>query len=136
MTDYAEIVEKVKRRYDIRVRRWRSTMTGCAWRVYFHDGRAINWIESPVPKSPMSLAIFLHEVGHHVIGFSTYKRRCEEEYHAWVWAIREMKKLGVMPDARVQRRFARSMEYAVAKAMRRGIKTLPQPLASFLPKAA
>lgn len=136
MTDFAAIVETVKRRYDIRVRRWRTTMTGCAWRVYFHDGRAINWIEAPVPKSPMSLAIFLHEVGHHVIGFSTYKRRCEEEYHAWVWAIREMKKLGVMPDARVQRRFARSMEYAVAKAMRRGIKTLPQPLASFLPKAA
>ncbi len=136
MADYASIVEIMKKRYDIRVRRWRTSMTGCAWRVYFHDGRAINWIEAPQPKSPISLAIFLHEIGHHVIGFSTYKRRCEEEYHAWVWAIRQMKKLGVEPDARVQNRFERSMEYAVAKAMRRGIKQVPQQLADFLPKAA
>lgn len=136
MADFGQIVEQTKKRYDIRVRRWRTSMTGCAWRVYFHDGRAINWIESPQPKSPISLAIFLHEVGHHVIGFSTYKRRCEEEYHAWVWAIREMKRYGVEPDSRVQTRVARSMEYAVAKAMRRGIKQLPRPLATFLPRAA
>ncbi|MBC7783415.1 MAG: hypothetical protein H7144_06200 [Burkholderiales bacterium] len=136
MADFDHIVNSLKDRYDIRVRRWRKTMTGCAWRVYFHDGRAINWVEAPYPKSPISLAIFLHEIGHHVIGFSTYKRRCEEEYHAWVWAIREMKKLGVAADRRVQERFARSMEYAVAKAMRRGIKTLPRQLATFLPKAA
>ncbi|HEX8341064.1 MAG TPA: hypothetical protein VF624_09165 [Tepidisphaeraceae bacterium] len=136
MADYAVLVEQIKRRYDIRVRKWRTSMTGCAWRVYFHDGRCINWIESPVPKSPISLSIFLHEVGHHVIGFSTYKKRCEEEYHAWLFAIREMKKLGVEPDARVHTRFERSMEYAVAKAMRRGIKTLPHSLAAFLPKAA
>jgi hypothetical protein len=136
VTDFAQIVAVMKQRYDIRVRRWRTTMTGCAWRVYYHDGRAINWIEAPVPKSPISLAIFLHEIGHHVIGFSTYKRRCEEEYHAWLWAIKEMKKLGVEPDERVQVRFERSMEYAVAKAMRRGIKAIPQPLAQFLPRAA
>lgn len=136
MADWEAIVERMKERYDIRVRRWRKTMTGCAWRVYFHDGRVINWIEAPQPKSPISLAIFLHEIGHHVIGFSTYKKRCEEEYHAWVWAIKEMKKLGVEPDRRVQTRFARSMEYAVAKAMRRGIKAVPQQLAQFLPKAA
>ena len=136
MADYAQLIEAVKDRYDIRVRKWRTTMTGCAWRVYFHDGRCINWIEAPVPKSPISLAIFLHEVGHHVIGFSTYKKRCEEEYHAWVWAIKQMKKLGVEPDRRVNVRFERSMEYAVAKAVRRGIKTLPTPLAQFMPKAA
>ena len=136
MADYTDIVERMKQQYDIRVRRWRTSMTGCAWRVYFHDGRAINWIESPVPKSPISLAIFLHEIGHHVIGFSTYKKRCEEEYHAWVWAIREMKKLGVEPDQRVRVRFERSMEYAVAKAVRRGMKALPEPLAGFVAKAA
>ncbi|GIW75438.1 MAG: hypothetical protein KatS3mg104_0501 [Phycisphaerae bacterium] len=136
MTDYDSIVDQLKRKYDIRVRKWRKTMTGCAWRVYYHNGRCINWIEAPRPKSPISLAIFLHEIGHHVIGFSTYKRRCEEEYHAWVWAIRQMKKLGIEPDRRVQTRFARSMEYAVAKALRRGIRQLPQPLTQFLPHAA
>jgi hypothetical protein len=89
-----------------------------------------------MPKSPISLAIFLHEIGHHVIGFDTYKKRCEEEYYAWAWAIAEMKRLGIQPDHRVETRFARSMEYAVAKAVRRGIKSLPSDLEMFLPKAA
>ena len=134
--DYSPIVETMKTRYHLRVRKWRKTMSGCAWRVYYVDGRVINWIEAPVPRTPISLAIFLHEVGHHVIGFHTYKKRCEEEYHAWVWAIAQMRKLGVEPDERVARRFDLSMQYAVGKAMRRGLKQLPEPLAQFLPKAA
>jgi hypothetical protein len=134
--DYSVIVERFKRRFDLRVRKWRTSMSGCAWRVYHHDGRVVNWIESPFPKTPISLAIFLHEVGHHAIGFQTYKRRCEEEYHVWVWALNEMRKLGVLPDERVRKRFELSMQYAVRKAMRRGLKSLPAPLAQFLPKAA
>ena len=136
MRDLNIIVQKMKRRYQIKVRKWRSNMSGCAWRVYHHDGRAINWIESPYPKTPISLAIFLHEVGHHAIGFQTYKKRCEEEYHVWVWAINEMRKLGVDPDDKVRRRFEASMQYAVGKAVRRGIKMLPEPLVQFLPQAA
>jgi hypothetical protein len=96
----------------------------------------VNWIESPVPKTPISLAIFLHEVGHHVIGFEKYKKRCEEEYHVWVWALGEMKKQGILPDEKVQRRFELSMQYAVTKAVRRGLKELPQDLNQFLPLAA
>src|SRR3954471_1390645 len=99
MPDYSAIVETMKRKHGVRIRKWRRSMSGCAWRVYFHDGRVINWIESPVPRTPISLAIFLHEIGHHVIGFDRYKRRCEEEYHVWVWAIRKMRELGVEPDA-------------------------------------
>src|SRR3954447_9186810 len=119
--DFGQIVEQMKRRFDIKVRKWRTSMSGCAWRVYHHDGRVVNWIESPFPKTPISLAIFLHEVGHHAIGFQTYKRRCEEEYHVWVWAMNEMLKLGVQPDDRVRNRFELSMQYAVGKALRRGI---------------
>jgi hypothetical protein len=131
MNHLAAIVRDMKRTYDIRVKKWRTTMSGCAWRVYHADGRSVNWIESPFPKTPISLAIFLHEVGHHVVGFERYKKRCEEEYHVWVWALNQMKKLGVQPDARVRRRFDLSMQYAVDKAMRRGIKHLPQPLHRF-----
>ena len=90
----------------------------------------------PVPRTPISLAIFLHEVGHHVIGFDRYRRRCEEEFHAWAWALRKMRSLGVAPDARVHRRVELSMRYAVGKAMRRGLKDLPPPLEQFLPQAA
>ena len=134
---FADIVEQMKDRYALRVRKWRRTMSGCAWRVYHHDGRVVNWIEAPVPKTPISLAIFLHEVGHHAIGFQTYKRRCEEEYHVWVWAMKQMRKFGVQPDEKVLRRFQLSMQYAVGKAVRRGIKRLPEPLEQFLvPRAA
>jgi len=131
MPDFSRIVRRSKKRYDVRVRRWRSSMTGAAWRAYHEDGRCVNWIEAPRPKTPISLAIFLHEVGHHAIGFERYKRRCEEEYHVWLWALAEMRKNGVKPDARVQRRFELSMRYAVAKAVRRGIKTLPDTLRRF-----
>lgn len=109
-------------------------MSGAAWRVYHHDGRVINWIEAPYPKTPISLSIFLHEIGHHAIGFEKYKRRCEEEYHVWLWALAEMRRNGVEPDARVKRRFDLSMRYAVGKAMRRGIKNLPVLLRRFAPR--
>ena len=134
MSDYTAIVQKAKDRYEVRVRRWRSSMSGAAWRVYHHDGRVVNWIEAPQPKTPISLAIFLHEVGHHAIGFERYKRRCEEEYHVWLWAMAEMRRNGVPPDAKVKRRFDLSMRYAVAKAMRRGIKKLPGTLRRFAPR--
>ena len=136
MPDYTPIVESLKQRYDIRIHRWRKSMSGCAWRAYHCDGRVLNWIECPVPKTPISLAIFLHEVGHHVIGFDRYKRRCEEEYHVWLWAIGEMRRLGVEPNEKVLKRFNLSMQYAVGKAMRRGIKELPTTLTQFLPQAA
>lgn len=136
MRDLSRIVNQTKRKHQIRVRRWRKNMSGCAWRVYHHDGRVVNWIESPFPKTPISLAIFLHEVGHHVVGFNTYKKRCEEEYHVWMWALREMRRCGVEPDERVHRRFEASMQYAVRKALRRGVKQLPDLLHPFLPQAA
>jgi len=136
MPDYAWIVEGMKQQHEVRIRRWRRNMSGCAWSVYYRDGRKINWIECPYPKTPISLAIFLHEVGHHAIGFNRYRTRCQEEYHVWVWAIERMKQLGVEPDAKVMRRFELSMRYAVGKAVRRGIRSLPRPLEQFLPQAA
>jgi len=132
---YSPVIALMKSRYDIRVKKWRRSMSGCAWRVYHADGRVVNWVEVPVPRTPISLAIFLHEVGHHVIGFERYKRRCEEEYHVWLWALNQMQQLGIERDARVNRRFELSMEYAVGKAVRRGLKILPEPLMQFLPAA-
>jgi hypothetical protein len=131
MAEYGSIVDEMKSRHSVRVRRWRSNMTGCAWRVRFHDGRVINWVEAPYPKTPISLSIFLHEVGHHVIGFDRYRLRCEEEYHAWRWAIDAMRSQGVEPDEKVRRRVELSMRYAVGKAMRRGLKQVPETLTHY-----
>ena len=111
-------------------------MSGCAWQVRHADGRTVRWIEAPYPKTPISLAVFLHEVGHHVIGFDVYKRRCEEEFHVWNWAIEQMREMAIEPDARVLARFELSMQYAVGKAMRRGMTSFPEALLRFLPAAA
>lgn len=118
-------------RYDIRVRKWRSSMSGVAWYVTYRDGRVQRLIESPKPRSPMSAAIFLHEVGHHAIGFHVYKPRCLEEYHAWQYALTQMEAWGVEITPRVRTRYERSMKYAVAKASRRGIRQLPAELHAF-----
>jgi len=133
MPDFSRIVKQMKDRYRLRVRRWRTQMSGCAWSVFYHDGRRVNWIESPYPKTPISLSIFLHEVGHHAVGFKKYKLRCEEEYHVWQWAFRQMRRLGVTPDAKVARRFDRSMQYVVQMALRQGTRSLPQPLQKYIP---
>src|SRR5947209_19332204 len=132
--DYSQIVRLMKVRHGVRVHKWRHSMSGCAWRVTYQDGHSINWIEAPVPRTPLSLCIFLHEVGHHAIGFERFKERCEEEYHVWQWAIEQMGELGVQVDEKVRERFELSMQYAVGKALRRGIKDLPEPLVRFCPQ--
>jgi hypothetical protein len=135
---YPQIVREMKSRYALRVRRWRPHMSGSAWQVRYSDGRVVNWIEAPYPRTPVSLAVFLHEVGHHAIGFDQYDAGCEEEYHVWTWALEQMRRYGVEPDRRVRRRFDRSMQYAVGKALRRGMRhqELPEALHPFIPRAA
>src|SRR6185436_13362953 len=70
---YEPFIRELRRQYDVRIKKWRRSMSGCAWRVYKSDGSTVNWVESPYPKTPISLAIFLHEIGHHAIGFDRYK---------------------------------------------------------------
>lgn len=128
---YAAMTRDMLAHYGIRVRKWRSTMSGIAWYVTYRDGRVQRLIEAPKPKGPMSAAIFLHEVGHHAIGFNVYKPRCLEEYHAWQFALREMERLGLNITPSVHKRVQRSLKYAVGKAVRRGIKEVPAELAAY-----
>jgi hypothetical protein len=79
----------------------------------------------------MSAAVFLHEIGHHAVGFNTYKPRCLEEYHAWVFALDQMERLGLNVTDSVRRRMHDSLHYAVQKARRRGIKQIPAELEPF-----
>lgn len=114
--------------HEIRVRKWRSSMSGVAWEVHYHNGNVSRLIEAPQPRGPMSAAIFLHEIGHHVIGFGVHRPRCLEEYHAWVWALAEMERRGFNVTDNVRRRMHESLAYAVGKARRRGLKRLPAEL--------
>ncbi len=128
---YDALVEAMKARYGFRVRRWRRSMSGCAWELLYRDGRRQAMLESPYPKSPLSCAIFLHEVGHHAIGLGAVKPRCLEEWRAWQWSLAAMEEHGLEIDVKVRDRVRRSMEYAVAKASRRGIRSVPEELRRF-----
>lgn len=128
---YDAVTRELLAEHAIRVRKWRSSMSGVAWELRYRDGTRSRLIECPKPKSPMSLAIFLHEVGHHVIGLGVYRPRCLEEYHAWRFALDQMAARGFPITDRVERRYQRSMHYAVAKATRRGIKSLPDEVQAF-----
>lgn len=130
---FDEIVELMLARYGLRVRKWRTSLSGVAVLRMYRDGREERWIESPYPTSPLRLAIFLHEVGHHAIGLGIYKPRCLEEFLAWRFSIEHLEQLGIATEGVVARRFDASMRYAVAKAIRRGIRQLPAQLAPFVP---
>ena len=133
---WTSIVAEMKERFDLRIRKWRDNLSGCAWRVHHTSGKTVNWMESPLPRSAVSLAIFLHECGHHAIGFDRSKKRCEEEYHVWMWALDRMREFNIEPDETTLRRVEMSMQYAVDKALRRGMKDLPSELQQYLPVAA
>lgn len=129
---YDAVVEEMKQTYNLRIRKWRTSSSGCAWEVHYHDGTVARLIESPYPKGPMSCAIFLHEVGHHAIGLGRYKPRCLEEYHAWAWSLNAMRERGFNVTAAVEKRMAESLKYAIEKARRRGLKRLPAELVPYL----
>lgn len=129
---YDELVREMKRRHGLRIVRWRSSTSGCAWQVHYKDGTIARLIESPYPKGPMSCAVFLHEVGHHAIGFRTYRPRCLEEYHAWRWSFEAMLARGLNLTPAVRRRRDLALHYAILKARRRGLKRLPGELMPFL----
>lgn len=129
---YEQITREMLAKYGVRVRKWRTSMSGVAWQVSYRDGTVSRLIEAPKPKGPMSAAVFLHEIGHHAIGFSTYSPRCLEEYYAWKFAIDTMRELDLNVTQRVLDRMHDSLHYAVEKARRRGLKRLPEELAPYV----
>lgn len=129
---YEDLTREMLARYGVRVRKWRTSMSGVAWQITYHDGSVSRLIESPRPRGPMSCAIFLHEIGHHAIGFHRYRLRCVEEYHAWRFAIDRMERLGFNVTDRVRQRMCDSLRYAVEKAVRRGMREIPEELRPFV----
>ncbi|MFG0294025.1 MAG: hypothetical protein ACF8MJ_12845 [Phycisphaerales bacterium JB050] len=128
---YQAMERELLAEYGVRVRKWRTSMSGVAWEVHYRDGTVSRLIESPRPKGPMSAAVFCHEIGHHAIGFKTYRPRCLEEYHAWAWSLRTMAQYELNITQSVRDRMHDSLHYAVLKAERRGLKSLPAELEPF-----
>lgn len=133
---YEAVTQEMLARYGVKVRKWRKGMSGVAWLLHYHDGTTRRLIEAPRPKGPMSMAVFLHEIGHHAIGFNVYKPRCLEEFHAWAFALSEMERQGLNVTDAVRRRMHESLWYAVEKARRRGLRELPPELEPFRTRPA
>jgi hypothetical protein len=128
---YERVTREMLDKYGVRVRRWRTSMSGVAWELRYRDGSVKRLIEAPRPRGPVSAAVFLHEIGHHAIGFNRYRPRCLEEFHAWDFALKQMETQGLNVTQAVHTRVRRSLKYAVAKARRRGIREIPAELAVF-----
>ena len=128
---YEHMTRTMLAEYGIRVRKWRSSTSGVAWQLQARDGTISRLIESPKPRGPVSADVFLHEIGHHAIGFNRYKPRCLEEYHAWMFSLEQMQRWDITITDRVQKRVHDSLRYAVDKAIRRGLKRLPEELAPY-----
>jgi len=129
---YEAVTRLMLKTHGIRVRKWRTSMSGVAWCLTYRDGTVKRLIEAPRPRGPMSAAVFLHEIGHHAIGFNVYKPRCLEEYHAWRWSLEAMYTHGLNITDQVRYRMHASLWYAVAKAKRRGIKSVPPELDPYM----
>ncbi|MFI4897726.1 MAG: hypothetical protein ACIARR_07860 [Phycisphaerales bacterium JB059] len=132
---YDEVTRRMLREHAVRVRKWRSSMSGVAWQVTYADGTVSRLIEAPRPRGPMSAAVFLHEIGHHAIGLGAYTPRCLEEYHAWRFSLDTMRAEGLNVTPAVEKRMKESLEYAVYKALKRRLKRLPPELEPYLPQA-
>lgn len=122
---YLRMEREMLARFGVRVRKWRSGTSGVAWEVHYESGRVSRLIESPRPRGPVSAAVFLHEIGHHAIGFTRYKLRCLEEYHAWRFSLEQMEAWDLHVTDRVRARVRDSLSYAVDKARRRGLRQIP-----------
>lgn len=133
---YDALVGEMKKTWGLRIRKWRTSTSGCAWELRDEAGNVTRMIESPYPRGPMSCAVFMHEVGHHAIGLRTYRLRCLEEYHAWKWGLEEMERRGFSVTDRVLARRDEALRYAIAKARRRGLRKLPVELVPWLDDAA
>jgi hypothetical protein len=129
---YLQIERAMLAHYRVRVRKWRGSTSGLAWMVLYRDGTVSRLIESPKPRGPMSAAVFLHEIGHHAIGLGRFRPRCLEEYHAWAFSFWQMREQGLLISDRVRKRAADALRYAVDKAVRRGIKEIPDELVVLL----
>lgn len=122
---YAGQARELLAEHGVRVCRWNQRMTGAAYlRV---AGRPIT---APHPRSPLSFAILAHEVGHHAI--ARVRPRCLEEYQAWQFAFAQLERFGIEPDRRTRERYQRSMQWALHKALRRGLRAVPGNLHEFV----
>ncbi len=124
--------EVLLRENNAKLVRVRRTMSGVAYRhTTAVEGK---WeFASPLPKTAISFAVFAHEVGH-IHQFQTQEKtkpRWKEEYDAEMFAIACFKHFGFTIPHIVLNRIRWHIAYALAKALNRGMKKLPDELKAY-----
>lgn len=102
----------------------------CWKRPHAHaDTRTI--CKMPLPRGRRSLFDFLHEVGHIVHPLGAKGLRAQVEHYATTWAIAEMRKLGIPVSRKQMVEYREYIETALARAKRRGLKTIPSDVKKY-----
>ena len=118
-TTYTQIQDEIIEKYRIDI----CDGTKCEddWsRTHAHprQRRVCKWKQA---NSVRSLFTLLHEVGH-IENNNSKMRRCEEEYHATVWAIDRMRDYGLadkIPDS-IKERYQKYIYMELDRGKRRG----------------
>ncbi|MBI4308182.1 MAG: hypothetical protein HY684_05185 [Chloroflexi bacterium] len=132
--DLESLARSILAIHPVRVVRWRKSLSGVAWHITKNGSLVETRIETPRPHTPLSFAIFAHELGHHLqrVERASWPSRMEQEYDAWQRAFALMRQHGVPITEKVERRYVQAMRYALAKALRRGAVRIPAYFVRFL----
>lgn len=128
---YADEASILLRENGVWVTKWRTTNSGIAYNLK-RGTSGPRLIEAPSPTNPSRLGIISHEIAHHVLGHTATganKPRWLEEQEAWEWAVAVGDQIGV-PVPHILVRL--SLEYALKKAILRGMLTIPDGLRPYL----
>lgn len=88
-------------------------------------------VQIPPSRDPVRVAIAAHEFGHFDIGFSSRATVCKQELGAWIAGVTRLVRAKIIIDETAAQRIIDSISYAMSKAARRWIRSLPEPMSRF-----
>ena len=122
MNKYELAGNELLKQYNISIKTVRKSMSGVA---YIED----RVISAPAPKRPLSFAVFAHEVGH--IANGSLSPRWLEELRAWEFSLDCFRRFNLAIPREVKQRMRYSMAFALAKALNRKMKRVPEELKKY-----
>jgi len=122
MNKYEIAGNQLLEQYGIKIKTVRKSMSGVA---YIED----RVVSCPAPERALSFAILAHEVGHIVNGH--LRPRWLEELRAWQFSLVYFKEFGFAIPREVKWRMKYNLTFALAKALNRNMKAIPQELKQY-----
>ena len=85
----------------------------------------------PEPKSAISLATYLHELGHHTLLSRNQKKSCLREFYAEQYSLDNLKRFGVKKNRKMVRHSNWYMSYSLGQALNRKMKDIPTEMMKY-----